>query len=80
MLIMTQGKTEIVNLDSVERVFAEPEVACFNAGWNIFAWGASGKSVTLGRYENEERAQEVLREIFMRYQIPGKLAYEMPET
>lgn len=80
MLILTQRKSEIVNLDSVERVFAEPEVACFNAGWNIFAWGASGKSVTLGRYENKVRAQEVLREIFMEYRMHGKPTYEMPDT
>ncbi len=80
MLILTQRKSEIVNLNSMERVFMEPEVACFNAGWNIFARGASGKSLMLGRYENEVRAKEVLREIFMEYRIPGKQEYEMPET
>lgn len=80
MLILTQNKSEVVNLDSVEVILVEPETACFNAGWNIFARGASGKNVTLGRYENKKRAQEVLQAIFMEYQIPGRAGYEMPET
>ncbi len=79
MLILTQRKSEIVNLNSLERVFVEPEVASFNPGWIIFARGTSGKSVPLGRYENEVRAKEVLREIFMEYQIPEKPKYEMPD-
>ena len=49
MLILTQRKSEVVNLDSAEAIFGEPETARFNAGWNVFARGASGKSVTLGR-------------------------------
>ena len=80
MLILTQRKSEVVNLDSAEAIFGEPETARFNAGWNVFVRGASGKSVTLGRYENEARVQEVLREITEEYRIPGGQTYEMPEA
>ena len=79
MLIMTQTKSEVVNLDSMDVIYGEPETACFNAGWKILARGASGKSVTLGRYEDKKRLYEVLREIITEYRIPGKSAYEMPE-
>ena len=80
MFILTQGKSEIVNIDSTEAIFWEPETACFNAGWNIFARGVSGKSMTLGRYKNKARAQEVLREIMEEYRIPGERTYKMPEA
>ena len=80
MLILTQRKSEIVNIDSTEAIFWEPETARFNAGWNIFTRGVSGKSMTLGRYESKARVQEVLWEIMEEYRIPGKRTYEMPEA
>lgn len=80
MLILTQNRSEVVNLDSVEEIFWEPETACFNAGWNIFARGVNGKRMTLGRYENKAQVQEVLREIMEEYRIPGERTYEMPEA
>ena len=77
MLIVTQTGA-IVNFDRVETVFTEPEAACFNPGWNIFARGVSGKSMTLGCYENETRAREILQEIVGEYICSGQRVYRMP--
>lgn len=79
MLILTQRQSEIVNIDNMETVFVEPEVARFNAGYNIFARGLSGKSVTLGRYKDAARAKEILRDIAEVHEMMmAEVSYEMP--
>ena len=77
MLIVTQTSA-IVNFDCMETVFAEPEAACFNPGWNIFARGMNRKSLVLGRYKTKEKVEEVMQEIVEKYASAGRRVYRMP--
>lgn len=79
MLIATQQGNAVVNLDNMEAVFAEPENAHIKIGHSIiFARGATGKSVALGKYLNEARAKEVLQEIVAHITTAPNVVYEMP--
>ena len=77
MLIVTQAGV-IVNFDYIETIFADPEAACFNPGWNIFARSASGKTLTLGQYKAKEKTEEIMQEIVKKYADAGRRVYRMP--
>lgn len=92
MIIVSQNKKEIVNIDNVTRIFIED----FSEDGDGFGIGADTNSAEsqywdLGYYETEERAKEVLQEIIKKYEVVGikkitstcylteNLVYEMPE-
>lgn len=80
MVIVNQAKDEIINFDNINNIFIfyDNEVkACGNVEDSIYS---------LGKYESEERAKEVLQEIidmykFNRCEAVGQknAVYRMPE-
>ncbi len=78
MLIMTQAG-EIVNLDRMERVFAESDYATKNGDYKVVALGGNGKYTIMGWYKNRERANAVIREIVAEYAGTVQRAYWMPQ-
>lgn len=77
MLILNQWKSEIINLDRTKVISADEIKYEGKNGVGIFA---GIERFPLGRYKDQTRAREVLREIMMEYRIPGKMVYEMPEV
>lgn len=87
MIIVSQEKDEIVNFDKIESIWISTD------GEGRFTIEATADTnSTLGRYETEERAKEVLQEIINAYRdyrtaecdgytnILSKTAvYEMPK-
>lgn len=90
MLIVSQDKNELVNFDNIAHIFIEE-----GSGTTISYGKMSGCSETLGYYKTEERAKEVLKEIWEFYEmskryecssnismtifLEPKFAYQMPE-
>lgn len=89
MLILSQNKSEIVNLNNVTNMFTyfnDKIIKCMLI---------SGGETHIGEYETEERAKEVLQEIIKHYNLlkknsvyamgdsgfifEEKFYYEMPE-
>ena len=70
MLILSQDRTEIVNLDVIENIWI-----CSDDG--TFTIEASADmNASLGCYDTEERAKEVLKEIVNKYSEYLKLKGE----
>jgi hypothetical protein len=53
MFVLTADGLNLVNLDQYEEIMV-------GSDGTIFARGASWKATTIGRYESEERAKQVL--------------------
>lgn len=86
MIIVSQNKEQIINLDNVTRIFIED----FSEDGDGFGIGADTNSAEnqcwdLGYYKTEERAKEVLQEIIKAYkgkcliQFQGNLQNEKIE-
>lgn len=89
MIIVSQDKERIVNLDSLLHIFIHKPNSLNEICYGII----DGKSGTLGNYETEERAKEVLQDIIKFYEISKRFefsyspnlffekrfTYEMPE-
>lgn len=87
MLILSQHKIVILNFNTATTIIAEKN--------EVIARLINGNKATLGKYDTEERAKEVLQEIIEEYksqqyiifnaengeykQIEHKIVYEMPE-
>ena len=80
MIIVSQDKKEIVNFDNIENIWINTES---EGRFTIEA--TADTNSTLGYYESEERAKEVLQEIITAYtgdgivESEGYVCYEMPE-
>ena len=69
MIILSQNREEIINLDNVTRIFIED----FSEDGDGFGIGADTNSAEsqcwdLGYYKTQKRAKEVLKEITNKYQ------------
>lgn len=81
MIIVSQGKREIINFDNINLIGTDGEGA-------IRARLGVEDNVHLGAYATEERAKEVLKEITIIYadkneyidNSNGAAIYEMPEN
>ena len=87
MLILSQDKNGIVNFTNITSILVENK--------ELIARVTNGHKATLGEYDTEERAKEVLQEIIKAYIenkkgelansifgysiIPNNTYYEMPE-
>ena len=95
MIIVSQDKTKIVNFENIDAIEIGNPLEYVDGMFKVFASTTSDNEYTLGRYSTEERAKEVLREIYCRYEhlqsllsskcitvqdFMGKdFIYEMPE-
>lgn len=86
MIIVSQGKDELVNFDRIESIWIDVEEG------RVTIEATADTNSTLGTYSTEERAKEVLQEIIKSYRKyrtaecdgPAKVlqettVYEMPE-
>lgn len=85
MIIVSQGKDELVNFDRIESIWIDVEEG------RVTIEATADTNSTLGTYSTEERAKEVLQEIIHMYiesneDIPStgygyvkNRVYEMPE-
>lgn len=87
MLILSQDKETIYNFDNII------ELKTISGGYNydcyIGSYNIDGSSTTMGVYNTEERAKEILQEIIEKYKeenyamiesmAKAQLVYEMPE-
>ena len=81
MLILSQDKNGIVNFTNTTSILVENK--------ELIARVTNGHKATLGEYDTEERAKEVLQEIIKTYKNENcdtgeamyheQLVYEMPE-
>ncbi len=69
MIIVSQNKKQIINLANVTRIFIEKSDDDEIKKYGIGADTNSAESMVweLGYYETEERAEEVLRQIYVAY-------------
>lgn len=70
MLIMSQSRKALLNLDRASELFLSSVYGDYNGGpVKVLASYPLAEDVTtdLGTYESEERAKEVLEEIFDKY-------------
>lgn len=94
MIIVSQDKTNILNFSNIQNVRIEPYGTHIKGKkiYKIFAGNSEGYATELGTYDTEERAKEVLQEIWKfyetakRYSSDGigivfekRFVYEMPE-
>ncbi len=81
MIIVSQNKKTILNLDNVSSIEIDDE----ENNRKIYASCNNNDLVELGEYESEARAKEVLQEIEKCYlsgamvECNGYICYEMPE-
>ena len=84
MLIVSQDRMTVVNLDCVERfgVTVLPSTAESSLPWVILAdMSHSVNGAVLGRYETKKRAMSVLREIVAPpCGFVPQTSYQMPEV
>ena len=82
MLILSKDKNGIVNFTNITSILVENK--------ELIARVTNGHKATLGEYDTEERAKEVLQEIIKVYKQSGnvkidnvqaenKVVYKMPE-
>ena len=81
MLILSQDKNGILNFTNITSILVENK--------ELIARVTNGHKATLGEYDTEERAKEVLQEIIKTYKNENcdtgeamyheQLVYEMPE-
>lgn len=70
MILISQDKKQIINFENVTRIFIDaPEEDDKTKKYYIGADTNSAESMVgeLGYYESEERAEEVLRQIYVAY-------------
>lgn len=97
MIIVSQDKTNILNFSNIQNVRIEPYGTHIKGKkiYKIFAGNSEGYVTELGTYDTEERAKEVLQEIWKFYEISKRyecssnngitlfleptFAYQMPE-
>lgn len=97
MIIVSQDKTNILNFSNIQNVRIEPYGTHIKGKkiYKIFAGNSEGYATELGTYDTEERAKEVLQEIWKFYEISKRyecssnngitifleptFAYQMPE-
>lgn len=65
MIILTQDKDEIVNMDKVLKIFYISDESGGMTIWALLDLGH--RPVWLGNYETEERALEIINEITIAY-------------
>lgn len=65
MIIVTQNKMEIFNLDKIKNIWIDDDV--LSKTYTEFEICADGE--ILGSYKTEERAKEVLQEIVKKYSM-----------
>jgi len=61
MIIVSQGKDELVNFDRIESIWIDVEEG------RVTIEATADTNSTLGTYSTEERAKEVLQEIISKY-------------
>ena len=61
MIIVSQGKDELVNFDRIESIWIDVEEG------RVTIEATADTNSTLGTYSTEERAKEVLQEIVSKY-------------
>ena len=79
MIIVSQDKDTVVNFDNIEIIGIGNPLEDDNGKFKILANTTSDSQYTLGQYDTEERAKEVLIEIvanYYNYELMKK--YEMP--
>lgn len=85
MIIVSQDKEEIINLDNIQRLFIDTDYIS-----TVIYAKCIEDDISIGTYKTEERAKEVLQEIVENYRkniIHGssscfgstKVVYEMPK-
>ena len=74
MIIVSQGKDELVNFDRIESIWIEADE---EGRFTIEA--TADTNSTLGTYSTEERAKEVLQGIINAYEKAGNIAFETSE-
>ena len=97
MIIVSQDKTNILNFSNIQNVRIEPYGTHIKGKkiYKIFAGNSEGYVTELETYDTEERAKEVLQEIWKFYEISKRyecssnngitlfleptFAYQMPE-
>lgn len=95
MIIISQDKSTIVNFDNVEIIWIDDNVLDKTEPMFRICADTGNTGIALGDYETEERAAEVLEEIWKFYEkskrhecssnngitifLEPKLAYEMPK-
>lgn len=62
MIILSQNKEELVNLDNAARVFLE-ELKPFGEYEIIVSLGGRREAVSIGRYKDRNSAKNVLRQL-----------------
>ena len=67
MIIVSQGKDELVNFDRIESIWIDVEEG------RVTIEATADTNSTLGTYSTEERAKEVLQEIAQKYSSYLKL-------
>jgi hypothetical protein len=73
MIIVSQGKDELVNFDRIESIWIDVEEG------RVTIEATADTNSTLGTYSTEERAKEVLQGIINAYEKAGNIAFETSE-
>lgn len=64
MIIISQGKDELVNFDRIESIWI-----CADEEGRFTIEATADTNFTLATYSTEERAKEVLKDIISRYEV-----------
>lgn len=70
MIIVSQDKSEIINFDKVQDIYVSGRYISLNFELN--------NNEVVGTYETEERAKEILADIYSKIN-EGKTVYKMPK-
>lgn len=79
MIIVSQDKDLILNFKNIDAIGIGNPLDNDNGLFKVLASTTSDNEYTLGKYETEERAKEVLQEIINRYKKP-KILQETLDT
>lgn len=74
MIILNQSKTEIVNLKNIKHI----EIKEMQFTDNKILYGIFTETGVIAKYEEEERAQEILLDIYSKL-VENKNNYRIPE-
>ena len=77
MIIVSQDKTSLANYNNISCIEIYPPLDD-TQNYEIDAEKVNGELIELGIYETEERAKEVLIDIYSKV-VDGKKNYRMPE-
>ena len=94
MIIISQDKTMILNFEYIETIEIENPLENNDGKFKILSDTTSDNQYTIAEYKTEERAKEVLKEIWEFYEVAKRysssngmsmifekrFAYEMPEV